>query len=48
MWEEFLDTAGGLGRQTLEDVLEVAIRVVSVELGCLDQAHDGGGALAGA
>ena len=37
-----------MGRQTLQDVLEVAIRIVSVELGGLDQAHHGGSALPGA
>jgi hypothetical protein len=31
----------------LEHVLEVAIRIVSIELGGLDEAHDGGGTLTG-
>jgi hypothetical protein len=48
MRQQFFDSTGGLGRQALEDVLEIAVRIVSVEFHGLDQAHDGGGPLAGA
>src|ERR1700723_3818203 len=45
MREKITESTGRLSRETLEDVLEVAIRIVSVELGGLDEAHDVGGAL---
>jgi hypothetical protein len=48
MWKQFFESAGGLGRQALEDVLEVAIRIVTVEPGGLDEAHNSGGTLTGA
>ena len=48
MREQFVKSAGGLGWEALEDVFEVAIRIMSVELRGLDQAHDGGGTLTGA
>jgi len=43
--EQFFDFAGWLRRQTLENVFEVAIRIVSVEFCGLDKAHDGSGTL---
>jgi hypothetical protein len=46
--QQLLETASGLGRQTLQDIFEVAIRVVAVELRRLDQAHDSGSTLTGA
>src|SRR5665213_3937061 len=48
MRHQLLESAGGLRRQTLKDILEVAVRIVSVELGGLDQAHDDSGTLPGA
>ena len=45
MREKFFEPTGGLGRQALEHVLEVTVRIVSVELRGLDSAHDVGGAL---
>lgn len=47
MRQQFLETTGGLSRQAFEYVLEVAVRIVPIELRGLDQAHDGGGALTG-
>jgi hypothetical protein len=32
-----------VSRQARQDVLEVGVRIVTVELGRLDQAHDGSG-----
>jgi len=43
----FSESTGGLGGQALEHVLELAIRIVAVESGQLDEAHDNGGALTG-
>ena len=48
MREKFLKSTGALRRQALENVLKIAMRIVSVEFGGLDQAHDCGGTLAGA
>lgn len=48
MGEQFLDAAVGERGQPPEDVLEVGVGIVAVHPGRLDQAHDGGGALAGA
>ena len=48
MRQEIFEAAGALSRQSLEHVFKVSIRIVAVELGGLDQAHDHGGALAGA
>lgn len=45
--QQRVDLAGALSRQALEHVLEVGVRIVAVELGRLDQARDGGGALTG-
>ena len=47
MRQQLLEATGGLGRQTLQDVLQVSVRIVSVEFRGLDQAHDDGGALTG-
>ena len=47
MRQQFLKAAGGLRRQALHDVLEVDVRIMPVELGGLDQAHDRRGALTG-
>jgi hypothetical protein len=40
MREQLCKSTGRLGRQALKDVLEVAVRVVAVELGGLYAAHD--------
>lgn len=40
MRQEFLDATGRVSRQPFEHVLEIAIRIVTIELGGLDQAHD--------
>jgi len=48
MWKQLFKSVGGLGRSALEDVFEVAIRIMPVELCGLDQAHDGCRALTGA
>jgi hypothetical protein len=49
MRQKLVYSAHWVGRQTLEHILEVlSIRVVSVELGRLDQAHNGGSTLTGA
>lgn len=45
MRQQFLDPAGRLGWQAIEYVLEVAMRIVAVELRRLDQAHRRRGAL---
>src|SRR5438309_5684124 len=46
--KKFLDPTSGMGRYALEDISKISIRIVSVELGRLDEAHDGGGTLASA
>lgn len=48
MRQEFLDPARRLRRQALAHVLKIPVRIVTVELGGLDQAHDHRGALTGA
>ena len=48
MGQQFADAAGRLRRQPLEHVADVGIGLEPIELGRVDQAHDGGGALAGA
>ena len=48
MREKFFQSAHGLCRQTFKNVFEIVIRIVSVELGGLDEAHDRRDALAGA
>ena len=47
MGQQFADSTIGLSRQARQDVLEIKERIVAVEFGRLDQAHDGGRALAG-
>jgi hypothetical protein len=47
MREQFIESTGALRREALKDVFEIAIWIVSVELGGLDEAHDRRGALAG-
>ena len=44
--QQFNDAAVGPGGQFVHHVLEVGVRVMTIEFGRLDQAHDGGGALA--
>src|SRR5438046_2757987 len=46
MRQQFANAARGLGGQSLEDILEVSVRIVGIESGGLNQAHDGSGALA--
>jgi hypothetical protein len=48
MRQKILNPASGLSRETFEHVLEVKIRIESVELCGLDKTHDVGSALAGA
>lgn len=48
MWQQFADPTIGLSRQAGQDVLEIEERVVAVQLGRLDQAHDSGRPFAGA
>jgi hypothetical protein len=48
VWEQFSKSTGRLRRQALENIPEIAVRIVSVELCGLNQAHDGSCALAGA
>lgn len=38
--------AGLLSWQPFQHVLQVGVRLVAIQLGALDQAHDGGSALA--
>lgn len=47
MRKQLFDPAGRLRRQPLEHVADVGVKVELVELGRVDQANDGGGALAG-
>ncbi len=46
MWQQVLDAAVGPRGQLVHHVPEIGMWVMPVELGRLDQAHDGGGALA--
>ena len=48
MREQFADPTVGLSRQARQDVLEIKEGIVAVELGRLDQAHDGGSPFPGA
>ena len=48
MWQQVFDPACRLSGQARQDVFKVTIWIVAVELRRLDQAHDGGGSLAGA
>jgi hypothetical protein len=45
--QQLVDRAGTLGRQALENVLQVRIWVVPIELCRLDQTRDRRGALSG-
>ena len=47
MRKEFGDFAERLGRQARQDVLQIREGIMAIEFGGLDQAHDGGRALAG-
>jgi hypothetical protein len=44
--EQFFKSTGRLSREAFENVLETAIRIMIVQLGGLDEAHDVGDALA--
>ena len=46
MRQQYVDVACQVRRQTREDVPDVRVKVVPVELGRLDQTHDGRSALA--
>ncbi len=48
MREQFGDVGRFVGRQSREDVFQIGVRIVPVELGRLDQAHNGSRALTGA
>ena len=39
---KIIDATGRVSRQSFEHVLEVTIRIVTIEFGGLDQAHDDG------
>ena len=46
MWQEIVDEACGLSGQAIQHVLEITVRIVPIEFGGLDEAHDDAGALA--
>ena len=48
MGQQFADSTVGLSWQARQDVFQIEERIVAVERGGLDQAHDGGGPFAGA
>ena len=48
MWQQFADPAVGLSRQARQDVLQIEEGIMVIELGGLDQAHDGGSPFPGA
>jgi len=48
MGQQFANPAIGLSRQTRQDVPEIEEGIVTIELGRLDEAHDGGCPLTGA
>ncbi len=48
MREQFGDVGRFVGRQSREDVFQIGVRIVPIELGRLDQAHDGSRTLTGA
>ena len=48
MRQQFADPTVRLSRQTIQDVLEIEEWIVAIELGRLDQTHDGSGPFAGA
>lgn len=48
MREQLADPAVGLSRQARQDVLQIQEGIMAVELGGMDQTHDGGSPFAGA
>ena len=48
MRQQFANATVGLSRQTGQDILQIEVGIVSIELGRLDQTHDGGGPFASA
>jgi len=48
MREQLADPAVGLGWQARQDVLQIEEGIMVIELGGLDQAHDGGRPFPGA
>lgn len=48
MRQQFLDAGRRLGGQTVQNVLQVHIRIMAIEFGRLDQAHQSSRTLAGA
>lgn len=47
MWQQCADIVRFVRRQTRKHVFQIGMRVVPIELGGLNQAHDRGGALPG-
>ena len=47
MWKKFGDFADGIGWQARQDILQISEGIMAIEFGYLNQAHDGGSALAG-
>lgn len=47
MRKQFVQSTDGLGGQAFQDILQIAIGVLSVELGGLDETHDVGRSLTG-
>jgi len=45
--KQFVQSTDGLGGQAFQDILQIAIGVLSVELGGLDETHDVGRSLTG-
>ena len=45
MRQQFLDPAIGLGRESGENVFQIGKGIVAIELGRLNQTHDGSGPL---
>ena len=45
MRQQLVDTAGRMGRNTFQDVLEVRVGLMPVDARRVKQAHDGGGSL---
>lgn len=41
MWQQFIHPAVRMRRQPIQHVLQIGIRIMSIELGRLNQAHDG-------
>jgi hypothetical protein len=46
MRQQLVDRAGSMRWQAHQYVFEVGVRIMAIELGGLDQTHDGGSALA--